>query len=47
MQMITMPLAEFMQRLGLPARPVTVDVDWYGDVDPAGITIYLVESESE
>jgi hypothetical protein len=35
-----MSLAEFMQRLDLPARPVTVDIDW-GDVDLPGVTIYL------
>jgi hypothetical protein len=38
-----MSLAEFMQRLELPARPVTVDVDW-GVIDLPSVTVYL-ESE--
>ena len=41
---IVMSMAEFIDRLELPARPTTIDVDWFGDVDPAGVTIYL-ESE--
>jgi hypothetical protein len=41
-----MSLDEFMRRLELPRRPVTVDIDWFGDVEPAGVTIYL-ESDLE
>lgn len=37
-------LDEFMRRLDLPRRPVTVDIDWFGDVSKPGVTIYL-ESE--
>lgn len=40
----TMPLDEFMRRLELPRRPVTVDIDWSEWPNPADVTIYL-ESE--
>lgn len=40
---VCMPLAEFMQRLELPVRPMSVDIDW-GDVDMPSVTVYL-ESE--
>jgi hypothetical protein len=37
---VQMSLDEFMARLNLPARPVTVDVDW-GDVNLPSVTVYL------
>lgn len=43
-QVAVMSLAEFMQRLELPARPLTVDIDWGEGADKDGVTIYL-ESE--
>jgi len=37
---VTMSLEEFMARLNLPARPVSVDVDW-GEVRLPAVSIYL------